>query len=582
MRFFLSLAMLMQVATAWAQLELNSSGTTYTIDFETTVSGVANGSFTGAGFLPTPGTGQLDSDAWEVLECSDGDINFGSTGTSGDYARGYSLGGETTGGIYSFEVLPGDTALGFQPSGADLTPGSITLRLENTTGSMITRLTIDYLQYIYNDQPRSNEVVFSFSYDNTNWVPLDTVTSPEAADPSPAWASTAVNEDIGVLFPDNSYLYLRWRTNDVSGSGQRDEFAIDDIVITPTTSAVWPSIHEIMADPDIDENGVAFPVSDDNAEWFEMYNPLSYPVYLTGLQVEDGAGSFTISNLIIPALDSIVLGQSADQSLNGAYSCDYAYGNGFGLNNGGDELSLLYPDNTTLDEVDFSSWSLLTTGAAMRFAGTPLDDNNLETNWVVSATRGGSYASGQPSSDLGTPGVFTPVLLSNAFVALQAFEEPEGIRVMWKVNDGESYTYQLEHSYDGQQFQVLVETPALAWVHTEPSLGENFYRVKVYDDYGLAHTSPMIRVEWAAFAFYCYPNPSTGPFTLWQRGSANVEWHLEMYTLLGQLVFSAPWRSYGTRSTFSGQLSLPDGRYKVVVREPTGGIRWSTTWQVVH
>lgn len=573
--------MLIQVATAWAQLELNSSGTTYTIDFESTVSGVANGSFTGAGFLPAPGAGQLDSDAWEVLGCSDGDLTFGNVGTSNDLTRGGSVGSETTGGIYSFEVATGNYSLGWQPSGADLTPGSITLRLENTTGAMITRLQIDYEQYVYNDQPRANEVVFSFSYDNATWIPLDTLTSTEAADASPAWVSTAISQNIGVLFPDNSYLYLRWQTDDVSGSGSRDEFAIDEIDITPTTSSVWPYINEIMADPDVDQNGVAFPASDNNAEWFELYNPLAYDIYLTGLLIEDNTASILLGSLIIPAQDSIVLGESANMSLNGGYSCDYDYANTFGLDNTGDQLSLLYPDNATLDEVDFSSWSLLLTGASMRFTGMPADDNNLESNWVVAAIRGGSYVAGQPTSDLGTPGVFTPVILSNAFVELQAYEEPEGIRVLWEVNDDKAYTYQLEHSNDGQQFQVMVESHSMAWLHTEPALGDNYYRVKVYDDHGLAHTSRIIREEWAAFAFHCYPNPSTGAFTVLQRGQANVDWQLDIYNRLGQLVFSAPWRSYGKRSTFSGHLSLPSGLYQVVLREPSGGVRWSTGWQLI-
>lgn len=581
MRLSFCIYLLVYGAMACAQLALNTSGTTYTIDFESTLSGVSNGVFGGSGFQPTPGIGQLDSDAWEVLGCSDGDLTFGNVGTSNDLTRGNSLGGTTAGGIYSFEVASGDHALGFQPSGADLTPGSITLRLENTTGTMITRLQIDYLQFILNDEARSNEIVFSFSYDNTTWIPLDTINSPQVADPSPTWTSTSISENIGVLFTANSYLFLRWKTDDLSGSGARDEFTIDDIAIVPTTSTLWPYINEIMVDPDVDQNGVAFPASDDNAEWFELYNPLSFDIYLTGLLVEDNTTSIALNSLVIAAHDSIVLGQTANQSLNGGYTCDFAYLNTIGLNNTGDQLSLLYPDNSIIDEVDFNSWSIVPTGAAMRFAGLPADDNNLEANWLVSSTRGGSYVSGQPSSDLGTPGFFTPFLLSNAHVSLYAYEEPEGIRIMWKVNnDDDRYTYQLEHSYDGQHFQVLVKTKAGEWLHAKPSTGDHYYRIKVYDETGLKYTSTIIRKAWETIGFHCYPNPSKGDLILLQRGKTKVDLKLEIFDLMGQLVYTATWQSIGGHSTFSRHLALPNGYYRIVLREHSGDVRWSTGWQV--
>jgi hypothetical protein len=36
----------------------------------------------------------------------------------------------------------------------------------------------------------------------------------------------------GLSIPNNGFFYLRWNGTDVSGSGSRDEFALDDISIT--------------------------------------------------------------------------------------------------------------------------------------------------------------------------------------------------------------------------------------------------------------------------------------------------------------------------------------------------------------
>jgi hypothetical protein len=37
---------------------------------------------------------------------------------------------------------------------------------------------------------------------------------------------------IAAIVPNNGYLYLRWSGADVSGSGNRDEFGLDNIAIT--------------------------------------------------------------------------------------------------------------------------------------------------------------------------------------------------------------------------------------------------------------------------------------------------------------------------------------------------------------
>ncbi|HHM20887.1 MAG TPA: hypothetical protein ENJ20_02585, partial [Bacteroidetes bacterium] len=124
----------------FSQLQITGTGT-----FNADLSG-----FTGSGFHPTPASGQLDSDTWRVTGFSDGDGTFGGTHTTGDFARGSHSGGVTTGGVYKF-----GGRLGVQPTDADFTPGTITLRIQNVSGSPITEFQINYTVSSYNDQNRA-------------------------------------------------------------------------------------------------------------------------------------------------------------------------------------------------------------------------------------------------------------------------------------------------------------------------------------------------------------------------------------------------------------------------------------------
>ncbi len=227
----------------WGQVSLNDASK-ITIDFTTTVNGVNEGAFAGTGFSPTPATGQLNSNAWAVTGLSDGVLNFGGTNTSGDYARGRSTGGVTTRGLYAFEVGTSNYALGFQAIGSDFTPGTITLKITNNTGKVVTDLAIAYNIWEYNDQERSNSLNFSHSADNSTYTDISGLnyTTTQAADASPAWASTNKSTTIsGLNIADGVSYYIRWSSDDVGGSGSRDEIAIDDIEITPTLGAANPA-----------------------------------------------------------------------------------------------------------------------------------------------------------------------------------------------------------------------------------------------------------------------------------------------------------------------------------------------------
>ena len=196
--------------------------------------------FDGSGFLASPAAGQLDSDEIIAIGCSDGDMAWGGTYTTGDYARGTSSGGITSGGLYAGN--DGDTFLMIQPGGSDLTPGSIVLRFTNNTGGTITVLEFQYDVLVYNDQGRANSFNTEYSDDGTTWNgigPLET-TTPGAADGSPAWSRTTMGGPYGLVtsIAPGATFYVRWLTDDVSGSGGRDEIGIDNIHIAAATYPV--------------------------------------------------------------------------------------------------------------------------------------------------------------------------------------------------------------------------------------------------------------------------------------------------------------------------------------------------------
>lgn len=221
--------------------QIISEDTSFVIDFDNTVSGVNNGQFDGSGFTTAPAAGQLNSDAWAVSGLSDGSLDFGDTETSGDFSRGSSAGGVTSGGIYAFETSATNVSLGVQPGGSDFTSGSMTLKVQNKTGATVTDVDLEYMINIYNDQDRSSSFNFSYSTDEVTYVEVSDLdfSSPEVADGSPTWESHSKATSIsGLSITDDDFIYLRWTSDDVSGSGSRDELSLDDIglVFNPSVS----------------------------------------------------------------------------------------------------------------------------------------------------------------------------------------------------------------------------------------------------------------------------------------------------------------------------------------------------------
>lgn len=212
-----------------ADLIVDTLNTTMTVDFQ---------SFLGHGFAPNPTAGQLDSDTWRVGGLGDGTSEFGDTAISGDFARGSNDdGGVATGGIYSFLTTDdGNRMLGVQPTENDFTPGFVELRILNDTGQGVPTWVISYDIFHRNDQDRANSISFSYSANGADFtdVPLLAFTSPETKGASPSFESVSNSTTITTSVPDGGNLFLRWTGDDVSGSGSRDEFGLDNVSVTAT------------------------------------------------------------------------------------------------------------------------------------------------------------------------------------------------------------------------------------------------------------------------------------------------------------------------------------------------------------
>jgi cysteine-rich repeat protein len=189
--------------------------------------------FTGTvGFSPTPATGGLSSNDWAISGFSDGDLNFGGTNANADYTRGATFPGAGAGGIYA--PTSGSVFLGIRLSDTDFSPGVITARFKNTGTHKFIQLGLAYDLLVYNDNDRVSSVAFAWSTDNVNYTTVAAMgqNTPGTAAGAPAWVVTAKSTTITTNIATNGNLYLRWTSDDVSGTGSRDAIGLDNIVIT--------------------------------------------------------------------------------------------------------------------------------------------------------------------------------------------------------------------------------------------------------------------------------------------------------------------------------------------------------------
>ena len=197
--------------------------------------------FAGSGFKPVPLSGQLDADNWQITGFSDGDLAFGGTMVSGDYARGTTGGNITVGGIYALSSGGGmNQSLYIQPASSDFVPGTITTRYLNITGTTITSVDFSYVIYNYNNEARSTSIKLAYSFDNISFTNLPAVdfASFGAADALLYTFNRSITSP-GLTFTNGSTMYFKWTCDDVVGfTGNRDEIGLDNISLNAHTDPI--------------------------------------------------------------------------------------------------------------------------------------------------------------------------------------------------------------------------------------------------------------------------------------------------------------------------------------------------------
>lgn len=158
-------------------------------------------------------------------------------------------------------------------------------------------------------------------------------------------------------------------------------------------------ITEFMKDPAA--------VADTRGEWIELYNNLPWRVNVEGWTLGDDSGSQVVlqnggNGLRIPAGGYLVVGNSADQTLNGGVNVAAAYSS-FVLGNGADQIELRKPNGIVVDRVSYDDgvvWPDLA-GRSVALTGSLHDafTNDDGAQWCHSLN---PWTAG--NSDTGTPG----------------------------------------------------------------------------------------------------------------------------------------------------------------------------------
>lgn len=193
--------------------------------------------FRAAGVVSNPDIDQLDSSIWRIQGLSDGVGQFGGNYSSGDWVRGAVRKGVRIGGIYAFDLSFNnalDWALGFQPTGSDLSAGSVAIRIVNQTSYTVDKLIVGFDLLFRNNEERSTKISLSYGPDDIHFlsIPNAAWVSEDASVDGAWWERKSCEFELDQLVvPSNGSFYCRWQIEDFAGSGRRDEIAIDNVSI---------------------------------------------------------------------------------------------------------------------------------------------------------------------------------------------------------------------------------------------------------------------------------------------------------------------------------------------------------------
>jgi hypothetical protein len=170
-------------------------------------------------------------------------------------------------------------------------------------------------------------------------------------------------------------------------------------------------INEVLVNP-------AGTITDDNGEWFELFNAGSRPVDLGGLVIADSAASGRspfhqiASSVVVPPGGYAVLGNTTNTTRNGGVPVDYAYGGALFLTNSLDaiKISRVYgTDTLTVDRTQYANAGVSAQNGISRELKNPaLDNADMDgSNWA-SALVTAVYGPGGRGTPRAQNSTFTP------------------------------------------------------------------------------------------------------------------------------------------------------------------------------
>ncbi|MDD4873137.1 MAG: hypothetical protein PHR77_21500 [Kiritimatiellae bacterium] len=150
--------------------------------------------------------------------------------------NGVHSGGVTAGGCYAWMLNSGDYALGYQPITEEFTPGFFMVVVSNATESAVKECYISYEVVCLNNADRSSSLDLEMSFDGVSFSRVNELTfvSPLARDVDAVWQRSLRSCCLMLPQPLSSghSIWFRWYGDDVAGSSSRDEYGIDNFMIT--------------------------------------------------------------------------------------------------------------------------------------------------------------------------------------------------------------------------------------------------------------------------------------------------------------------------------------------------------------
>lgn len=145
---------------------------------------------------------------------------------------GVSTGNVNKGGCYAWDIGNNERAIGWQPTDGNFTPGYILSVLRNSGTTPVKEINIAFEIVFKNNgsSNRSSYVSLEWSTDGTNFSSFSGMRfeTPGQKNVNNVWERYQLNGRFVLEPPIQSgkRLWIRWWTDDVGGSGTRDEIGI--------------------------------------------------------------------------------------------------------------------------------------------------------------------------------------------------------------------------------------------------------------------------------------------------------------------------------------------------------------------